>query len=195
MRVGFVGSFKPWHGLGHLIKAAARVADRGIPVRLELMGEGPERVRLEEQVRALGLAAHVRFLGAHPHEQVPAFLQSLDIAVAPAPSSEDFYFSPLKLFEYAAAGRAIIAPAAGQVPEWFEHGVDAWLVPPGDASALADAIERLGEDPSLRSRLGASARARAAREFDWSRVADRILAWIREPEVVGSATGAKGGSG
>lgn len=197
LRVGFVGSFKPWHGVEYLIEAAARVVGRGVPLRLELMGEGPERGSHENEVRALGLTAHVTFLGARPHDQVPAFLESLDVAVAPAASSGDYYFSPLKLFEYAAAGRAIIAPAAGQVPEWFEHGIDAWLVPPGDPAALAGAIERLSDDPALRLRLGASARARAEREFDWSRVADRILGWLREAReaTADSAVGAKGEHG
>ncbi|MGH7731157.1 MAG: glycosyltransferase family 4 protein [Candidatus Eiseniibacteriota bacterium] len=180
LRTGFTGSFKPWHGLEHLIEGVGLVRARGIDLGLELLGDGPGRPQLEERARALGLGAHVRFLGARPHEQVPAFLHGLDIAVAPAAAEEDYYFSPLKLFEYAAAGCAIVAPAAGEVPEWLRHGDEAWLVRPADPAALADAFARLASDPALRRSLGAAARARAEREFGWDRVAERIIGWVRQ---------------
>ncbi|MEO6461739.1 MAG: glycosyltransferase, partial [Candidatus Eisenbacteria bacterium] len=97
-----------------------------------------------------------------------------------APANLDPYFSPLKVYEYAAAGCAIVAPAQGQTGERFQHGRDAILVPPGDAQALADALELLAASPDLRRALGTAARERARSEFDWSHVARRLLAWSEE---------------
>ena len=180
VRVGFVGSFKGWHGLDLLLDAwlAARV--RGADLSLDLLGDGPERTALEARARAAGAADRVRFLGTRPHDEVGAFLRGIDIAVAAVPADVDAYFSPLKVYEYAAAGCAIVASATGQTGERFVHGRDALLVPPGDAGALAEALVQLAGQPDLRRRLGDAARARARQEFDWSHVARRLLAWAGE---------------
>lgn len=180
VRVAFVGSFKRWHGLDLLVDAWIAARARGADLTLDLLGDGPERPALQARVRHAGAGEHARFLGARPHPEVAAFLRAADIAVAAAPADVDPYFSPLKVYEYAAAGCAIIAPACGQTGERFGHERDALLVPPGDAGALADALVRLAAEPSLRRRLGAAARQRARREFDWSHVARRLLAWAGE---------------
>jgi glycosyltransferase involved in cell wall biosynthesis len=173
--VGFVGSFKPWHGLDLLLDAWLDARVRGEDLRLELLGDGPVRERLEARVAAAGATGAARFHGARPHEEVAAFLRGIDIAVAPSPPTEDPYFSPLKVYEYAAAGCAIVAPSSGQAGERFQHERDALLVPPGDARALADALLLLSRDAALRRSLGAAARVRARREFDWRHVARRLL--------------------
>src|SRR5690606_19885917 len=85
------------------------------------------------------------------------------------------YTSPLKLFEYLALGRAIVASDLPAIREVLTHDVDALLVPPGDAAALAAAIGRLADDAALRTRLGAAARARAA-AFTWAARAERLEA-------------------
>jgi glycosyltransferase involved in cell wall biosynthesis len=83
----------------------------------------------------------------------------------------------LKLFEYMAAGRAIVASDLPAIREVIEHEVQALLVPPGDAGALAGAIRRLADDPALRDRLGRAARARVA-DFTWDRRAERLEALL-----------------
>jgi len=186
VRVGFVGAFRPWHGLELLVDACACARAQGAPIELELIGDGPLREPLERRVAARGLAAHVRFLGARPHADVPGFLLGVDVAVVAAPEDVDYYFSPLKLYEYAAAGCAIVAPRAGQVEARFRHGEDALLVPPGNTSALAEGIVALAADAPLRVRLGDAARARARAEFDWRIVARTILDWIPELRAVGA---------
>jgi glycosyltransferase involved in cell wall biosynthesis len=181
VRVGFVGSFKPWHGLDLLLDAWLDARARGVDLRLELLGDGPVRGLLEARVAAAGAGDAVRFHGTCAHEEVAPFLRAIDIAVAPSPPAEDPYFSPLKVYEYAAAGCAIIAPSTGQAAERLEHGRDALLVAPGDARALADALEFLARDAAARRRLGAAARVRARREFDWRHVARRLLEGMAEP--------------
>ena len=80
------------------------------------------------------------FTNAVAPEAVPGLLASIDAAVAPYPALGHFYFSPLKVYEYMAAGRAIVASRAGQLEELLEDGAHALLCPPGDAAALAEAL-------------------------------------------------------
>ncbi len=184
VRGGFVGTFRPWHGLELVVEALAQARGRGANVELELVGDGPLRAGLEGDVTARGLSPHVRFEGARTHAEVAEFLRHVDIAIVAAPDALDYYFSPLKIYEYAAAGCAILAPRAGQVAARFVHGEDAFLVSPGDAAGLADGLVQLAEDPALRERLGAAARQRARREFDWSGVARAILGWVARPRAL-----------
>jgi glycosyltransferase involved in cell wall biosynthesis len=180
VRVGFVGTFKAWHGLELVIQAYALARERGARLELALVGDGPLRPALEADVMARGLADQVHFYGARPHGDIAAFLSAVDVAIAAAPENLDYYFSPLKVYEYAAAGCTILAPRVGQIESRFHHGEDAYLVPPGDAVAMADALVLLAGDGALRARLGEAARARARVEFDWSAVAATILGWIQE---------------
>lgn len=183
VRVGFVGTFKAWHGLEFVVQAFALARERGARLELALVGDGPLRAALEADVMARGLSEHVRFYGARPHGDIAAFLSAIDVAVAAAPEKLDFYFSPLKVYEYAAAGCAILAPRVGQIEARFRHGQDAYLVPAGDPEALADALVLLADNAGLRAQLGTAARARARVEFDWSVVADTILGWTQEPRA------------
>ena len=180
VRVGFVGASRTGRGLEVLLEATARVREAGVTLELEILGECALRAELEMQARRLGLVGHVRFLGPRPHADVPAFLRSLDVAVAPVAADVARSYSPHKVYEYAAAGRALIAPRAGQVKACFRHGEDAWLTLPGDVAELAQGLVVLARDPDLRERLGRAARERAESEFDWQSVARQLLEWIEE---------------
>lgn len=168
--VGFVGSLKAWHGVDLLIQAFGETA--GPDWRLLVVGHGPERSRLEEQ--AIQMAPErVIFTGPVPHENIPPYLAAMDIAVAPYRSVPDFYFSSLKLFEYLAAGRAVIASRVGQIASIIAHCENGYLVPPDSGSALADALNRLGEDHALRLRLACSAPEGLV---TWKQTAQRVVA-------------------
>src|SRR5690606_13714515 len=119
--VGFVGTLKPWHGVSLLLEAFARLAADFAGVRLLIVGDGPERAALDQQAAALGIASLTEFTGAVDPELIPALLAEMDVAVAPYPRLDDFYFSPLKVLEYMAAGRAVVASRIGMIPEWIEH--------------------------------------------------------------------------
>lgn len=177
--VGFIGTLKPWHGLGTLIEAAALARDRGCPVRLLIVGDGPERGAMEAMLYAAGLAEDAELTGAVDPTQIPALLAQMDVAVAPYPKLRDFYFSPLKIMEYMAAGTAIVASRIGDIDGLIQHQVTGLLCPPGDAIALADALARLHAEPATRARLGAAARAVAVRDLGWDRVAGETLALAR----------------
>jgi glycosyltransferase involved in cell wall biosynthesis len=166
--IGFSGSLKPWHGVDVLLDALTELP-RG--VMLLIVGDGPERARLEQAAAEPSLAGRVVFTGSVPHAMMPGHLAAMDIATAPYAAQQDFYFSPLKVAEYLAAGLPVVASAQGDVPHIVgDAGV---LVPPGDARALSSALARLCAEPAQRRRLADAATVRAG-DLDWTRVAARV---------------------
>ncbi len=182
--IGFVGTFKPWHGLLDLVEAFALVHPRLPQARLLLVGDGPQREAIEHDLQARGLHNYVHCTGAVAPQQIPALLTSMDVAVAPYPDLASFYFSPLKVYEYMAAGRAVIASRIGQLAQLLHEGVYALVYQPGDIKALAAVLERLARDPELRLRLGKAARRKILREHSWDAVVQHILAIARDSTSV-----------
>ena len=174
--VGFVGSLKPWHGLSTLVEAFELVRAEDRDARMILIGDGPERSRLTEELARLGLQEAVDFTGSVEASAVPGLLASMDIGVAPYARLPDFYFSPLKVFEYMAAGLPVVASRIGQLEEVIHHEVDGLLCPPDNPMALAQELTRLCKEPDLRIRLGSAARKKVLRNHTWKDVARRILA-------------------
>ena len=169
--VTFVGTLKPWHGVADLLAAAA-LAKR--PWKLRIIGDGPERAALEEQ--AAGLGIEVDFRGAVAPADMPGQLAGSAIGVAPYPDlggEQQQYFSPLKVYEYLAAGLPVVASAVGQLPQIL--GELGTLVPPSDPAALAAAIDTLAADPVLRGKLGWRGRIQAEEKHSWAGAVDRIL--------------------
>ncbi|MGB7425687.1 MAG: glycosyltransferase family 4 protein [Ornithinimicrobium sp.] len=179
--VVFVGTLKPWHGVEVLIEAA-RLAKR--PWRLRLIGDGPAGPRLREQAQRLGLA--VEFRGAVAPMDIPDALDGALLAVAPYPaetSPGEQYFSPLKVYEYSAAGLPVVASRIGQLPSIVRHGETGLLVPASDPAALASAIDTLVADPTLAHRMGAAGRALMVAEHSWDAVLDRALTGVGTPNA------------
>ena len=179
--VGFVGTLKPWHGLPGLVEAFDLLCRRTRNARLLVVGEGPERETMQAELEKRGLLHQARFTGAVPPHEVPQLLAEMDVAVAPYPDRADFYFSPLKVYEYMAAGLPVVASRIGQLEDLIEHETNGLLCPPGDAEALVGALDRLRQDAALRARLGQEARRRVLRGHTWDSVAARIL------EIAGTA--------
>jgi glycosyltransferase involved in cell wall biosynthesis len=177
--VGFAGSLKPWHGTDLLIEAFRPLASMHPDARLLIIGEGPEWEALHSKTRALGLERAVVFTGRIDHAEMPACLNAMDIAVAPYREVEDFYFSPLKLYEYMAAGLAVVASEVGEIGGLVQDGISGLLCPPSDAPSLSSRLLQLGEDAELRRRLGAAARAEA-RRHSWSNNARAITEYAAE---------------
>ena len=173
--VGFLGSMKPWHGLPQLVEAFAMLRRVDPMMRLLVVGDGPQRSRLTADLQSQGLIDSVHLTGAVAPSEVPGLLASMDAAVAPYSPQPNFYFSPLKLFEYMAAELPVVASRIGQVAEVIRDEVNGLLVPPGDPIALAAAIHRLKESPDLGRRLGQAARATVLREHTWNSIVECIL--------------------
>ncbi len=186
--IGFTGTFGPWHGAEVLAQAVRPVTARLSRAHFLFVGDGSTMPKVQAIVTAEGVGARVTFVGLVPHEEVPACLAACDILVSPHVGNSDgspFFGSPTKLFEYMAMGRGIVASDLDQIGEVLSHGKTAWLVPPGDPSALAQGIVTLAEDPGLRRALGEAARAEAVYHHTWRARAERLLAKMGELNLVG----------
>jgi glycosyltransferase involved in cell wall biosynthesis len=174
----FAGAFRSWHGAINLVEAIKILRARGEKeIGAVLVGDGSELPRVRQ---AAGGIDTIAFTGALPHDRMPAALAGADIGVAPfeigahAPLSLGFYWSPLKMFEYMAAGLPVVAPAVDRIPSLVADGREGVLYDPhggevgqAPAGALADVLMTL-KDVSLRKRLGTAARARALRDYSWA---------------------------
>jgi glycosyltransferase involved in cell wall biosynthesis len=174
MVVGAVGRLSPEKGLHHLLKGLAILRSHGLLVDLILVGDGPERPRLDLDSRAFGLDGHVKFLGVR--RDLPRIYAVMDVFALPSLQEA----SPMALLEAMAAGRPIVATSVGGVPEILENGRSGLLVTPGCPVALADGLERLTSDSALRHRLGDAARHRVAERFDISHTVERHAQLYRE---------------
>ena len=176
--VMFVGGFYLWHDLTLLVKSFARVRCKFPHAKLVLVGDGRTRSSIEQAVVDNGLQSAVIMAGAVEHRHVPEMLAIADVAVAPNISFFDGHGgSPLKLFEYMAAGKAIIATKTGQVAEVIQDGHNGILVEAGDEEGLTAAMVTLLDDPPARERLGLLARRQAVEQHSWKQ-------YTRELETV-----------
>ncbi len=189
--LGFVGFVRDWHGLDAVI--AGMAADSATArLQLVIVGDGPARPGLERQAASLGVAHRVRFTGLVERAAIPALVASFDIALQPRVVA---YASPLKLFEYMAAARAIVAPDQPNIREVLEDGRTALLFGVQEPGALWRALVRLAADPGLRLRLGEAAReAVAARDLTWDGNARRITEWAEAARTAPSARLAEWGN-
>jgi glycosyltransferase involved in cell wall biosynthesis len=156
--VGWVGSFRRFHGLEQLVAAFHILLAAAPEARLLLVGEGAERSMIEAEVIRLGIRPQTIFTGQVPHEEVPGLVRAMDVAVVTA-ANDDFHYSPLKLQEYLGCAVPVVAPRVGQVEETLSDDREALLYPVADFAGLASALERLARSPGLRTRIGRAGHA------------------------------------
>lgn len=171
--LGFTGFVRDWHGMDKVIDFIARSGARE-NCHLLVVGDGPARQAIEQQAQRLGVADRVTFTGVVQRDDVAHHVAAFDIALQPAVVA---YASPLKLFEYLALGRAIIAPAQPNICEVLSDGENALLFDPQDESGLVKAIQRLMADGELRQRLARNAAETITRQgLTWVGNAQRVTA-------------------
>ena len=168
--LGFVGFVRAWHGLDLVIEGMARGAAHS---QLVVVGDGPAVPDLAALASRLGIAERVVFRGLVPPEQVAALVATFDIALQPSATP---YASPLKIFDYMAAGCAIAAPDQPNIREILTHDVTALLFDPATPGAMWQSVEQLIAHGALRARLGAAARETLLqRNYTWSGNAERVV--------------------
>jgi glycosyltransferase involved in cell wall biosynthesis len=172
--VGYAGHLYVWKGVDVLLDALARIPQaRGLIVGGH--AQEPDLARVTALALRLGIGDRVTFTGLVEPGRVAELLRQCDVLALPNPPSaiSTRFTSPLKLFEYMAAERPIVASDLPSIREVLHHEIDALLVEPGNPGALSAAIERLLADPALGARLAAAARA-AVSGYSWERRAERL---------------------
>lgn len=171
--VGFVGWFREWHGLERLIDLLATEPAREARLVVVLVGDGPVRGDLEGRARERGVSDRVKFVGPQPRGEVPNLLAGFDVAVQPSVTD---YACPMKLIEYLAAGRAVVAPRKANIEELVVDGISAKLFDPEVEGSLDAAILEVAGSPRLREELARGAKSAVEdRGFFWEENARRVV--------------------
>jgi glycosyltransferase involved in cell wall biosynthesis len=173
-----VARLVPVKNLELLLVACAQLRDRGVPFRAEIVGDGRTRDDLVASRTRLRLVEVVHLVGAATQQQVRRHWQRATVAVLTSVSEG----MPVSLMEAAACGVPAVATAVGGVPELVDDGTSGVLVPAGDASALAAALESLLRDRAFAARLGRAARRTVEQRFSLRRQVDQLLGvWAEVP--------------
>jgi glycosyltransferase involved in cell wall biosynthesis len=175
--VGFTGILRPWHGPELLAEAFHRIAQRHADLHLLIVGDGPSRASLEQWFADRGLSTRLTVTGRVPHDAVRRLVAAMDIAVSPRAT---FYSSPMKILEYMAMGKPIVAPDMENIRDLLTHNKDGILFQPEDAASLTEALGRATDDASLRCRLGTNARKEIERHRTWLDNARRVIDLVQE---------------
>lgn len=174
--IGTVKTLAPKYGVDTLIDAYAllrqQLGDR-CATQLRIVGDGPQRKALEEKSMALGIAAHVQFVGAVPHQEVPGQLQRLDVFCAL--SRDDSESFGVAVVEASACGLPVVVSDAGGLPEVVSNGTTGWVVPRDNPEAAAARLKDLVLDAGQRQRMGAAGRSRIMERYEWSTCVDRQI--------------------
>ncbi len=169
--IGFTGLFVPWHGLDMLLKVFHGIVGKYNNAHLLLVGDGPVRPDLEKMIKVLNLKENVTITGTVLHEEVPAYLSSMDIGTMP---NSNNYGSPMKIFEYMAVGLPVVSANYAPIAEIIEDGVNGLLFQPGDSKKMSDLIINLFDDNQLRKRIGENARRYVFNNHTWGNNASII---------------------
>lgn len=177
-RIGFLGSFKQWHGVMSLVKVAESLRDVSDRVRFVMIGNGPLFEECVSTVEDRNLTETFEFVGRVSHDTVAKELATLDAAIAPYPDVEFFYYSPIKVFEYLSMELPTIASDIGQISDVIDHGTDGLLVEPGNVEGFASAIRNIVDlyetEPDTLDMMGEQARSKVLSKYSWRVNAKRL---------------------
>jgi glycosyltransferase involved in cell wall biosynthesis len=196
-RLIYVGQLYPWKGVDLLLEALAELERAELTI-VGGLDNDRDLPRLRRLAEAVGVANRVVFAGPRPYAEVPCLLARADVALLPLADGvvARCFTSPLKLFDYMAAGCPIVAVDFPTIREVLYDGENGLLAAPGDPAALAAQVQRLLDNPELARQLGDRAR-RDAQAYTWQRRAERITAVLTPgaSEQAGMATSAPAGAG
>ena len=164
--VGWIGRMTGVKNTDEVLAALRMLRDRGVDAYLCMVGDGPDRERLERRAHDLGVVKRCLFLGYQ--EEVARFYAAFDGMILPSVNEG----TPVSAIESLAAGRPVVATRVGGVPDVIDDGEDGFLVDPGSTEQLADRLEELARDPELRERMGKRGRARVPARYAVARLVD-----------------------
>ncbi len=175
----YIGTLADWQGLETLVEAMCRVVAQR-PARLQIVGRGRKRQRkaLAKRIHKLGLEDYIEVLAAVPHHDIPALVAGARVCVAPLALNDRNLVQgccPIKVIEYMAAGRPVVAANVPVVRELVREGRDGLLFAPGDVDDLARQIVAVLDDAALAQRLAESAAEHAHAHFTWHEAEKKLL--------------------
>ena len=175
--IGFVGSFYRYQGLQCLLEAMA-IIRRTIPsVHLLLVGDGEAAPELKQQADRLALSSCITWAGRIPYQEVPAWIGAMTLCVAPFRGDRG-ETSPVKIFDYLACGKPVIASAIPSVSATFSQEAGVTLVPPDDPVSLAQIALVLLKDPDRQARMATDGRHFVEQGFSWINIINRLREWL-----------------
>ncbi len=177
--VGFVGSMHHWHGMNEMEKCISDILADYRHVKFLFVGSGGAQAQSFRE-RFRHNKERVLYSGTVDHDQVPELIALFSIALAPYPAIPFFYFSPVKLFEYMAAGKPIVAARIGQIAEIIQHEHTGLLYEPGNIPMMKNHIIRLIENKKLRLTLGSNAKKEFEQHHTWQHKASELNEFIRK---------------
>ena len=186
--VVYAGGFQPYQGVEDIILAAAQLDEEDCSLQICLLGEGPEKARLQEMAASQGISSRVKFVGWCSPEITALYLAASDLCLAPYtraalmdPTVKDTFGapmkgSPLKIYTYLAAGRPVIASHFAEAGVFVEDHKAGIAVEPNDPGGLAGRIRYLLDNPRMLMNMGESAQCAAKDKFGWDKTSERISA-------------------
>jgi glycosyltransferase involved in cell wall biosynthesis len=173
--IGWIGSFRKFHGVDTVVKAFAEVVNELKMVKLLLVGDGPARNEMEVLVAELGMQENVLFTGKVLFQQIPQYISLFDVAIVSAGNKQEFHYSPMKLREYMAAKKATIAPMAGEIPVKFNNQEHLLLYEVNNVADLAARINDLIVDSTLRQRVAEGGYEYVVKTSTWDHELNSML--------------------
>lgn len=170
--IGFVGILRPWHGIDLLIQAVQQISAHLPNVKLLLVGDGPIKNDIVRMAINMGISQKIVITGRVPHENVGEYVSLFDVAVSPKAT---FYASPMKIPEYMAQGKPVVAPNTRNIKDIISDGEEGILFVDGDRESLSNALQSLIANNLLRKQLGKSALVKAQTQLCWQQNAKVVL--------------------
>ncbi|NOX87879.1 MAG: glycosyltransferase family 4 protein [Calditrichaeota bacterium] len=164
--IGFVGILRKWHNINKLINILEEINLQKINASMIFIGDGPSYNELTEYNKRNGNEEWIRFLGRIPHKEIQRYIAMMDIAISPHATP---YSSPMKILEYMAMEKAILAPDMENIRDILKDGHNALLFRPDDSASLKEKLLLLIRDADLRKSLGKNARRDVVEKFTWMR--------------------------
>jgi glycosyltransferase involved in cell wall biosynthesis len=178
--IGWTGSFRSFHGLDLLLNVFKKVTERIDNARLMLVGDGFEKASTMKMAKDLNIENLVIFTGRKSFIEIPKYIDTFDLAIVSASKRSDFHYSPLKLREYLGAGKATLAPNAGEIPDIFSDDLHLKLYNVGEIEETANIIINLAHSDEYRKSLAENGKKFVVQNGTWRVELEKTLKKIKE---------------
>lgn len=176
--LGYVGSYKGWHGVDISLNVLEELIKTDTNFHLLLIGNGAEYAAIKQRVMEKQLQDHVTQIDYVPHDQVAAHVSAFDCALMTYPAFEGFYFSPLKIFEYMAMSKVVVSTAIGQISDLLVHRETGLMIEDPEVAQFCALLRELKEDDAFRHQIEEKARQYVVDHYSWDANAERVLACL-----------------